>query len=420
MAKTGTEAIGNVFIPDIDKKALTKQLAELQDFIKSILVGPTQENPLGQDYGPAFKVKGGTKDVLLLPGAQKLAVIWGITGIPEITHRYENWQAQLEGFWAPLLDYEATTRFHYRVDERKAAVGIGAANSYESKWLYRTNWVHGQKTKVVSDEIAGQKNTILKICCKRAYVPGVLYETALSGLFTQDIEAGNEQGWSDPPAEFQQYQDHQRDLNGIINTPQHFIMPGQQLYTIPAPMPDQNLQFAPGTVAGGPDNVNVVNPAPQAVQEPPKSTAADAISSTESNPSNTSTNTALTDPGLSVQTASPSEPKKPAAPRGKKVEATVSPIEQQTVVQQPMPTAEPTVVQAPSSDGQRPGKEHLGLICDKAIAAGYSRDEGNKKAVELLASFGVDTSSLTNILETWNGGHVNGVMAWFEMNKKAA
>lgn len=131
------------------------RLAELQKFVASVM----QE---GLDFGT---VPGcGDKKVLLQPGAQKLAEIYGLTASYEFVDR--------------TLDFEGgflmyTIRCRLSRGERVVAECVGSCNSREKK--YRNQQCY---------DVA---NTILKMAEKRAFVGATISSTRSSGLFTQDI-----------------------------------------------------------------------------------------------------------------------------------------------------------------------------------------------------------------------------------------
>ena len=196
-----------------DLKGAKARLAELQEFVRTVMVE-------GEDYG---KIPGVNKPVLLKPGAEKLAEIYGYSLMITITKRIEDWE---RGF------------FHYEtrcdvISRRSGAVigmGVGSCNSMEGRYRWRDaqrvcpacnvaaiikgreeyggGWLcYGKKGgcgakfgdkdetiigqtqgKVENDDIYTLVNTILKMSSKRSKVDAVISVTRSSALFTQDVE----------------------------------------------------------------------------------------------------------------------------------------------------------------------------------------------------------------------------------------
>jgi hypothetical protein len=182
-----------------------ERLRELQSFVRDVMVE-------GEDFGvlPGTKPdRDGNppKKILMQPGAQKLAEIYGLA----IT--YGNERAPIER-WDdadPLFAYFKTATITRRRDGLFLGSGVGSCNSREKK--YASRWVFERDVpphldlarlprkegigkngrpfvqyRVPNPEIFDLVNTIEKMACKRALVHAVIAVTRSSGLFTQDLD----------------------------------------------------------------------------------------------------------------------------------------------------------------------------------------------------------------------------------------
>lgn len=171
-----------------------KQLLQLQDFVRSVMVE-------GADYGV---IPGTEKPTLLKPGAEKLCEIYGYAPEIEVVSRIEDWQQ-------PFFHYEVRCRLKSKRTGRTIADGVGSCNSRERRYSDRWVWpnevpAHLNKEQLQKREFRGKSgqalhkylvpnedictlvNTILKMAKKRALVDAVLSATRSSGIFTQDME----------------------------------------------------------------------------------------------------------------------------------------------------------------------------------------------------------------------------------------
>ena len=179
----------------------------------------------GTDYG---KIPGtGDKSTLLKPGAEKLAMFFGLSPTFEHVRVIEDWTG---------AEHNGEPFFYYLVKCRMLRGGVvvaeadGSCNSWESKFRYRQGervcpecgkatiikgreeygggWIcfakkggcgakfkDGDKTiteqqtgRVLNPDPADQVNTILKQAEKRALVAATLIAVNASDYFTQDIE----------------------------------------------------------------------------------------------------------------------------------------------------------------------------------------------------------------------------------------
>ncbi|MHC4891660.1 MAG: hypothetical protein ACYTEO_19595 [Planctomycetota bacterium] len=203
--------------PIVTTDDVVNQVQTIQELMKRVM----QE---GQHYG---KIPGcGDKPTLLLPGAQKIALLFGFS--PE----YEVDRYEIPG---GHREYEVTCRLLHRQTGNLIGEGVGNGSTQEGKYKYRSEntgdevpkeyWEHRdpsliggpaysvrkQKEKwyifhrVEHDNPADYHNTVKKMAKKRAYVDAVLTATAASDIFTQDIEdmgevLGGENGKAGKPA----------------------------------------------------------------------------------------------------------------------------------------------------------------------------------------------------------------------------
>ncbi len=180
-----------------------ERLKQLQEFIARNMVE-------GEDYGmlPGTKTKDGErpKKILLQPGAQKLAEIYGLSiEFGDERPPIERWDGD------PMFAYFKKATVRRRSDGLLLGSGIGSCNSREKK--YASRWVFAREVppelncehlpsregigrnnkpyvmyKVPNLEIFDLVNTFEKMACKRALVHAVIAVTRSSGLFTQDME----------------------------------------------------------------------------------------------------------------------------------------------------------------------------------------------------------------------------------------
>lgn len=127
------------------------------------------------------------RDVLLLPGAQSLAVGFGLQPYFEVTSN------DLAG---GHREYETLCTLKDE-EGRHVAHGVGMCTSLEDKYRYDKVWKNGRIVeKNEKPNPPDAFNTVKKMSKKRAFVDAVINATACSDLFTQDLEEEEEQ----PPA----------------------------------------------------------------------------------------------------------------------------------------------------------------------------------------------------------------------------
>ena len=190
-----------------------------------LMVGPTKENPEGEDYGT---IPGTKKPTLYKPGAEKMCKAYNLVATFE-----ETW-IEGDGETSPSLRCRMKCLLHVGNSEGPVVgEGVGAANSWERKHRYRATrracpscgsegtirkskypdkqtgdigwWCRDENCKVnfrsddpaivgqVSGEVQNKdpydtENTLLKMAKKRSHVDATLTATATSGLFAQDLE----------------------------------------------------------------------------------------------------------------------------------------------------------------------------------------------------------------------------------------
>lgn len=231
--ESGVMALATMSEEDFEHRlaALKKGQDRVRKIQQELMVGPSEDNPEGEDYGV---IPGTKKPTLLKPGAEKLCNVYGL--VPTFD---EVW-IEGDGLTSPHLRCRITCHLHRGTAEGPVVgEGKGAANSWEKKHRYRgalkacpscgcegtirrssfvkdgdRGWYcHGKaggcgdqflsKDPRITEQQAGQvenpdpfdvENTLLKMAKKRAHVDATLTVTATSGLFTQDMED------VDPPA----------------------------------------------------------------------------------------------------------------------------------------------------------------------------------------------------------------------------
>lgn len=174
------------------------ELQRLQEFIRKVMKE-------GVDYG---SIPGSDQKVLLKPGAEKLAEVYGLAPEIQILSMREDWDAALQNRPA-LFAYTVKCTLRRKRDGIIAAEGVGSCNSLEVQYRYRKEqcwhrtrpdgegWEFktsrdGKKSwwerRVVNPDPADIANTVLKMAKKRALVDAVLSATRSSEIFTQDLD----------------------------------------------------------------------------------------------------------------------------------------------------------------------------------------------------------------------------------------
>lgn len=213
----GVGALASMTDEDFDKNlSMLEKGVERAGRIKRAIM---TEN---EDYG---LIPGTNKPSLLKPGAEKLALAYGLTGSFAHNITYGDGEA------TPPITVVVDSYLHLGgSDGPIVAQGMGMASSWEKRYRWRKGgrvcptcgkagllmtkrdqWWHPADAKpdggcggnfpkddpaVVGQEVGDVENpdpyelgnTLLKMAEKRAYVDAVLRATASSGLFTQDME----------------------------------------------------------------------------------------------------------------------------------------------------------------------------------------------------------------------------------------
>lgn len=188
--------------PVMDVTAAVARYRQFVDFMKQVLRD-------GVDFGI---IPGtGSKPTLYLPGAQKIAMFYGMRPEYQLLAQTEDWE---HGFFA----YTVQCVLYHRATGACIGAGIGECNSREEKY-YLTAW-HGTTDKPSDEVVALRKsqglgrwrkddngrwewqereprplnqayslpNTLLKMGKKRAYVDAVITAASASEFVTQDLE----------------------------------------------------------------------------------------------------------------------------------------------------------------------------------------------------------------------------------------
>lgn len=173
----------------------------------------------GEDYGQIPGTSG--KKVLLKSGAEKLAVLFGLSVETEVEER---------ALGGDHREYRSTVKLVHRATGSLVGTGVGTCSTMESRYRWRkgertcpecgttaiikgkadfgggwlcwnrkggcgAKWpdgadvIEGQNVERIENvDIADLWNTVLKMSKKRALVDAVLTGTAASSMFTQDLE----------------------------------------------------------------------------------------------------------------------------------------------------------------------------------------------------------------------------------------
>lgn len=178
----------------------------------------------GEDFG---KIPGTSKNVLLKPGAEKLANLFDLVPTFVTTLQETDWTGANHG-GEPFFFYEVNCRLLWQASVLRAEC-LGCCSSWESKYRYRKAeracpscgkaairqskpdkpgfycWAKlggcgatfGINDKRITEQqqgltpnpdVADLQNTILKMAQKRALVGAVLLAVNASDLFTQDVD----------------------------------------------------------------------------------------------------------------------------------------------------------------------------------------------------------------------------------------
>ncbi|WP_078430458.1 hypothetical protein [Alkalihalobacterium alkalinitrilicum] len=145
-------------IESVDINSVQTTLAKINQF-QTIVQGTLKVN---HDYGI---IPGTTKPTLLKPGAEKIHMLFGVTGEYEVVERIQDYD---KGFFA------FTVRCYVLKNGLKITEGLGHCNTKEKKYINQDPYTLA--------------NTCLKMAKKRAQIDATLTLASLSEIFTQDIE----------------------------------------------------------------------------------------------------------------------------------------------------------------------------------------------------------------------------------------
>ncbi len=196
---------------------MRQQVQLIQQVMKEVMIGPTDENPEGVHYGV---VPGTNKPSLLKAGAEKLCMVFRLA--PE----YDIVDKERDGDHLTITS--KCTLTHIPTGQ-KFGSALGSCSTLESKYAYRKGarvcpectadaiikgkkeygggWlcfkakggcgakfkdgdpaIEKQETgRIANEDKADQYNTVLKMSNKRALLAAVLNATAASDIFSQDL-----------------------------------------------------------------------------------------------------------------------------------------------------------------------------------------------------------------------------------------
>ena len=210
-------------MPIMDTKTAVMRRQAIVDFVSTIMVKD-------RDFG---KVPGTDKDVLLKPGAEKLASFFGLSPRFDIAEKVTDWTGEQHGN-EPFFYFQYQCSLYH--GDILAGQGVGSCNSWEKKYRYRKaericpecgkdaikkskypprnnpgakpGWycfakaggcgaefpagspeIEQQEAGLVkNDNPADIVNTIDKMAQKRALIAATLIAVNASEFFTQDLE----------------------------------------------------------------------------------------------------------------------------------------------------------------------------------------------------------------------------------------
>lgn len=187
----------------VESLPMTRRASEIvadarlvQEVVRSVMIGPSKENPVGVHYGT---IPGTPKPTLYKAGAEKLASVFRLAIEPRVT------------------DCSTPDEIRFRVEARVTSAasgvylgsGIGECSTREAKYQWRAAVSSrefaatpadrrrikfgraadgAQDVEQVRTEPSDLAGTVLKMAKKRALVDAVLTVTAASDIFAQDLE----------------------------------------------------------------------------------------------------------------------------------------------------------------------------------------------------------------------------------------
>jgi hypothetical protein len=226
--RQGHLAVGVGALASMSDDEFSRNLAMLEKGVERAAAIKRAIMVESEDFG---LIPGTNKPSLLKPGAEKLALAYGLTGSFAHDIKYG------DGETTPPITVVVDSYLHLGgADGPVVAQGMGMASSWEKRYRWRkggrvcpdcqrpgilmtkrNQWWHPNDAKpdggcganfeandkrVTEQEVGDIENpdpyelgnTLLKMAEKRAYVDAVLRATASSGLFTQDMEADEGDG----------------------------------------------------------------------------------------------------------------------------------------------------------------------------------------------------------------------------------
>jgi hypothetical protein len=193
-------------MPVMNVAQMVERHKQLQQIVKDLM----EE---GQDFG---QIPGTQGKMLFKPGAEKLAIFFGLSPNLQLQEKIERWEGDPFFYYRYRCDVSAG---HGR-GGRVVASCEGSANSNETKWAYV--WVEADKKpsedeiqrlkalgvgrfrknekgqmrwceRVKNPRLFDQVNTIQKIAEKRAIVGAIIFATNATGFFTAAPEGDDDE-----------------------------------------------------------------------------------------------------------------------------------------------------------------------------------------------------------------------------------
>jgi len=168
-----------------NKKTLLKPGAE----VLLVLFGLTSEPDVLRFDMPNGHRECVCKCTIFSPTGRRLATGVGSCSTMESKYRFRSGPVEITGKRVPSEFWNLRDSDPKKAQELLGGKGFVAKKGEDKKW-----YIAIQGERVENDNPADQYNTVFKMSHKRSLIDGVLYSTAASFLFTQDLEDMLENG----------------------------------------------------------------------------------------------------------------------------------------------------------------------------------------------------------------------------------